>query len=126
MYSRCCLHIIRCATIAGCGRVVHPVPFAATLPQVGCGDNRREEFVDGDEASRECLRLTSCIVNSADILVQLSRQIFDAAVQWAMKSDKSNFWRGQRRARTESPRESVVAIRKSGNTIARNRNEECV
>ncbi|KAL1709450.1 hypothetical protein EV121DRAFT_252818 [Schizophyllum commune] len=54
----------------------------------------------------------------------LSRQIFDAAVQWAMKSDKSNFWRGQRRARTESPRESVVAIRKSGNTIARNRNEE--
>ncbi|KAL1745959.1 hypothetical protein HDZ31DRAFT_81556 [Schizophyllum fasciatum] len=54
----------------------------------------------------------------------LSRQIFDAAVQWAMKSDKSNFWRGQRRARTESPRESVVAIRKLGNTIARNRNEE--
>ncbi|GLB39855.1 putative protein kinase [Lyophyllum shimeji] len=57
----------------------------------------------------------------------LPRQILDAAVQWAMKSDKTSFWRGPRRnnAKTESPRESVMAVRKSGSsTIARNKSEE--
>ncbi|KAJ7672606.1 hypothetical protein DFH06DRAFT_96923 [Mycena polygramma] len=49
----------------------------------------------------------------------LSRQVFDAAVQWAMKAEKSTFWRGQRRIKTESPRESVVSLRKTG-TISRN------
>ncbi|KAJ7835392.1 hypothetical protein B0H14DRAFT_2796790 [Mycena olivaceomarginata] len=51
----------------------------------------------------------------------LSRQVFDAAVQWAMKAEKSTFWRGQRRltSKTESPRESVVSLRKTG-TISRN------
>ncbi|KAJ7865275.1 hypothetical protein B0H13DRAFT_2067981, partial [Mycena leptocephala] len=51
----------------------------------------------------------------------LSRQVFDAAVQWAMKAEKSTFWRGQRRitTKTESPRESVVSLRKTG-TISRN------
>ncbi|KAF7319485.1 hypothetical protein HMN09_00287300 [Mycena chlorophos] len=55
----------------------------------------------------------------------LSRQVFDAAVQWAMKSDKSSFWRGQRRipSRNESPRESVMALRKTG-TISRNPKSE--
>ncbi|KAF7292927.1 hypothetical protein MIND_01191800 [Mycena indigotica] len=50
----------------------------------------------------------------------LSRQVFDAAVQWAMKSDKSSFWRGQRRvpSRNESPRESVLSLRKTG-TVSR-------
>ncbi|CAK5279344.1 unnamed protein product [Mycena citricolor] len=54
----------------------------------------------------------------------LSRQIFDAAVQWAMKADKSTFWRGQRRvaAKTESPRESVMALRKG--VIGRNPKDE--
>ncbi|KAJ6613557.1 hypothetical protein B0H10DRAFT_2047665 [Mycena sp. CBHHK59/15] len=44
----------------------------------------------------------------------LSRQVFDAAVQWAMKAEKSTFWRGQRRitSKTESPRESVFLFGK--------------
>ncbi|KAF5384296.1 hypothetical protein D9615_003308 [Tricholomella constricta] len=57
----------------------------------------------------------------------LPRQILDAAVQWAIKADKTSFWRGSRRsaAKIESPRESVMSVRKSGNsTIARNRSEE--
>ncbi|KAJ6463912.1 hypothetical protein C8R45DRAFT_1220032 [Mycena sanguinolenta] len=55
----------------------------------------------------------------------LSRQVFDAAVQWAMKAGKSTFWRGQRRitSKTESPRESVVSLRKTG-TISRNPKSE--
>ncbi|KAF5325055.1 hypothetical protein D9619_009624 [Psilocybe cf. subviscida] len=57
----------------------------------------------------------------------LPRQILDAAVQWAMKAEKSAFWKGPRRAPTkiESPRESVISMRKTGNSgIARNRSEE--
>ncbi|KAJ7715595.1 hypothetical protein DFH07DRAFT_862734 [Mycena maculata] len=57
----------------------------------------------------------------AAVKTPLSRQVFDAAVQWAMKAEKSTFWRGQRRitSKTESPRESVVSLRKTG-TISRN------
>ncbi|KAG6826329.1 hypothetical protein H0H92_000291 [Tricholoma furcatifolium] len=57
----------------------------------------------------------------------LSRQILDAAVQWAMKAEKTSFWRNPRRstAKTESPRESVISVRKTGNsTIGRNKSEE--
>ncbi|KAF4612681.1 hypothetical protein D9613_011717 [Agrocybe pediades] len=57
----------------------------------------------------------------------LPRQILDAAVQWAMKADKSAFWRGTRRttSKVESPRESVITMRKAGNNgITRNRSEE--
>ncbi|KAF9557800.1 ARM repeat-containing protein [Agrocybe pediades] len=40
----------------------------------------------------------------------LPRQILDAAVQWAMKADKSAFWRGTKRttSKVESPRERIV------------------
>lgn len=58
---------------------------------------------------------------------QLPRQILDASVQWAMKADKTSFWRGPRRTSTvkpESPRESVISVRKAGGTIARNKSEE--
>ncbi|CAA7269893.1 unnamed protein product [Cyclocybe aegerita] len=56
----------------------------------------------------------------------LPRQILDASVQWAMKAEKSNFWRGQRRTtKVESPRESVMSMRKTGNmSIARNKSDE--
>ncbi|PPQ92492.1 hypothetical protein CVT25_010325 [Psilocybe cyanescens] len=57
----------------------------------------------------------------------LPRQILDASVQWAMKADKSVFWRGPRRPtkQLESPRESVISIRKTGNSgIARNKSDE--
>ncbi|KAH0578433.1 hypothetical protein H2248_003581 [Termitomyces sp. 'cryptogamus'] len=58
----------------------------------------------------------------------LPRQILDAAVQWAMKADKTSFWRNVRRSSTvkvESPRESVIAVRKSGNsTITKIKSEE--
>lgn len=46
-----------------------------------------------------------------------------------MKADKSAFWRGPRRvpAKVESPRESVMSMRKAGtNAIARNKSEEFV
>ncbi|KAF8892835.1 hypothetical protein CPB84DRAFT_1837361 [Gymnopilus junonius] len=57
----------------------------------------------------------------------LPRQILDASVQWAMKAESSTFWRGARRVtnKVESPRESVIAMRKTGgNTISRNKSEE--
>ena len=60
---------------------------------------------------------------------QLPRQILDASVQWAMKADKSAFWRGPRRGvnKVESPRESVISMRKTGSIgIARNKSEESV
>ncbi|THU97645.1 ARM repeat-containing protein [Dendrothele bispora CBS 962.96] len=65
----------------------------------------------------------------------VSRRIFDAAVQWAMKADKTSWWRGGRKVgggsggggsggRTESPRESVMSMRKAGTAISRNMSEE--
>ncbi|KAI0058381.1 ARM repeat-containing protein [Artomyces pyxidatus] len=55
----------------------------------------------------------------------LSRQVFDAAVQWAMKADKTQFWRSHRRAvsKLDSPQDSVAAMRKP-NSTARNKSEE--
>lgn len=49
----------------------------------------------------------------------LSRQILDTAVQWAMKADKASFWRTFRRtnSKIESPRESVVSVRKQSQSI---------
>ncbi|TFL03877.1 hypothetical protein BDV98DRAFT_525538, partial [Pterulicium gracile] len=56
----------------------------------------------------------------------LPRQILDGAVHWAMRADTASFWRTQRRAaaKTESPRESVITARKTGNLMARNKSEE--
>ncbi|KZT00186.1 ARM repeat-containing protein [Laetiporus sulphureus 93-53] len=54
----------------------------------------------------------------------LSRQIFDAAVQWAMKSEKSTFWRTYRGAKPDSPRDSLAAVRPAGAVSSRARTEE--
>ncbi|KAF5339043.1 hypothetical protein D9758_014111 [Tetrapyrgos nigripes] len=66
----------------------------------------------------------------------IPRRVFDAAVQWAMKADKASWWRGGRKgssgsavnsagsSRQESPRESVVSIRKTGTAISRNMSED--
>ncbi|KAH7910911.1 hypothetical protein BJ138DRAFT_1126480 [Hygrophoropsis aurantiaca] len=58
----------------------------------------------------------------------LSRQVFDGALQWAMKAEKTMFWRGHRRAasKIESPRESIVSMRKAGSAsvVGRNKSEE--
>ncbi|PCH37519.1 hypothetical protein WOLCODRAFT_140908 [Wolfiporia cocos MD-104 SS10] len=54
----------------------------------------------------------------------LSRQVFDAAVQWAMKSERSTFWRTHRGSKSESPRESLAAVRSSGSMGSRARTEE--
>ncbi|CAE6470635.1 unnamed protein product [Rhizoctonia solani] len=46
----------------------------------------------------------------------LSRQVFEAAISWAMKSDKSAFWRGQTsklKSNKESPKELVSNMRNS-------------
>jgi len=52
--------------------------------------------------------------------------VFDAALQWAMKADKSHFWRGgsKRSAKIESPHDSVAAIKKT--TTARMKTDEYV
>ncbi|CDO75088.1 hypothetical protein BN946_scf185010.g13 [Trametes cinnabarina] len=54
----------------------------------------------------------------------LSRQVFDAAVQWAMKADKTQFWRSHRSTKVESPRESMATVRQSGSAASRARSEE--
>ncbi|KAI0672432.1 hypothetical protein C8Q78DRAFT_971156 [Trametes maxima] len=54
----------------------------------------------------------------------LSRQVFDAAVQWAMKADKTQFWRSHRSMKSESPRESMAAVRQAGSASSRARSEE--
>ncbi|KAH8101738.1 hypothetical protein BXZ70DRAFT_970824 [Cristinia sonorae] len=54
----------------------------------------------------------------------LSRQVFDAAVQWAMKADKTHFWKTHRAPRSESPRDSLAAVRSAGVVSARSRTDE--
>lgn len=60
---------------------------------------------------------------------QMPRHIFSAAVAWAMKADKSTFWKGYRRGgnkgETQSPKDSVAAVKKSTGIIQR-KSEECV
>lgn len=64
------------------------------------------------------------------LIPQLPRPVFDGAVQWAMKAERTMFWRSQRRPATkvESPRESIVSMRKAGtNGVSKqNRTEEYV
>lgn len=58
------------------------------------------------------------------MLMQLTRQVFDAAVQWAMKADKTHFWRTHRAPRIESPRDSLAAVRSAGAVNTRNKTDE--
>ncbi|KAJ7057004.1 hypothetical protein C8F01DRAFT_1153032 [Mycena amicta] len=85
----------------------------------------KSDIVEIDEQSlltamKPPVSLLLLVPSAPLILVQLSRQVFDAAVQWAMKTEKSTFWRGQRRipSKNESPRESVVSLRKTGTISA--------
>ena len=59
----------------------------------------------------------------------MPRDIFSAAVAWAMKADKSAFWKGHRRGGnkgdTHSPKDSVAAVKKAPGVIQR-KSEECV
>ncbi len=51
--------------------------------------------------------------------------MFDAALQWAMKADKTHFWKGSKKpAKIESPHDSVAAIRKTA--TARMKTDEYV
>lgn len=58
---------------------------------------------------------------------QMPRHIFSAAVAWAMKADKSTFWKGHRRGGnkgdTQSPKDSVAAVKKSPGVIQRKSEE---
>ncbi|KAH9916914.1 uncharacterized protein B0H18DRAFT_1036508 [Fomitopsis serialis] len=56
----------------------------------------------------------------------LSRQVFDAGVQWAMKPEKSLFWRTHRGSKSESPRDSLATVRGSGTVGTRGKTEEWV
>lgn len=53
--------------------------------------------------------------------MQLPRRIYDSAMEWAMKSDKSQFWRGHRRmgVKVEPLKDGVVAARKVGKGFLR-------
>jgi hypothetical protein len=55
-------------------------------------------------------------IESDPCILQIPRPVFDGAIQWAMKAERTMFWRGQRRTATkvESPRESIVSMRKVG------------
>ncbi|EGO26710.1 hypothetical protein SERLADRAFT_355396 [Serpula lacrymans var. lacrymans S7.9] len=63
---------------------------------------------------RHLLRSDIKVIDEQSLLTSmkspLSRQVFDAAVQWAMKAEKTGFWKGHRRtaSKVESPRESIV------------------
>ncbi|KAF9450029.1 ARM repeat-containing protein [Macrolepiota fuliginosa MF-IS2] len=75
------------------------------------------------------LRSDVAVINEQSLLTvmknSLSRQILDASVQWAMKGDKTGFWRGSRKInKPESPRESVVSLRKGTGSIAKLKSEE--
>ncbi|KAI0729483.1 hypothetical protein C8Q72DRAFT_307334 [Fomitopsis betulina] len=54
----------------------------------------------------------------------LSRQVFEVAIQWAMKPDKSLFWRTHRGTKSESPKNSLATVRGSGSSGSRNRTDE--
>ncbi|KAF5350674.1 hypothetical protein D9756_008730 [Leucocoprinus leucothites] len=75
------------------------------------------------------LKADVAVINEQSLLTvmkhPLSRQILDASVQWAMKGDKTGFWRGPRKTnKTESPRESVVSLRKGNGSIAKFKSDE--
>ncbi|EKM56683.1 uncharacterized protein PHACADRAFT_183284 [Phanerochaete carnosa HHB-10118-sp] len=52
----------------------------------------------------------------------LSRHIFDAAKSWAKAADKSVFWRTQRAARSDSPKDSLASVKP--NAASRSKSEE--
>ncbi|KAF8639172.1 hypothetical protein AX17_001659 [Amanita inopinata Kibby_2008] len=56
----------------------------------------------------------------------LPRQMLDTTVRWAMRSDKTSFWRALKRnnIKIESPRESVISIRRQSGSITRKSDED--
>ncbi|KAF9007713.1 hypothetical protein BDZ89DRAFT_1144434 [Hymenopellis radicata] len=52
------------------------------------------------------------------------RQIFDTAVQWAMRADKSAFWKGAHRSNKDTPRESIMSLRKSTSAMPKSRSDD--
>ncbi|KAF8128699.1 hypothetical protein EV363DRAFT_1433081 [Boletus edulis] len=81
---------------------------------------------------RHLLRCDVGEVDEQSLLVAmkspLPRPVFDGAVQWAMKAEHTMYWRSQRRPaiKVESPRESIVSMRKAGTSSSpkHNRTEE--
>lgn len=72
---------------------------------------------------------SSMFSSNSENCKQLPRQILDVAVQWAMKAEKSKFWRGGTRKsnKVESSRENMMTMRKgAANTITRTKSEEFV
>ncbi|KAF8721956.1 hypothetical protein AX14_010044 [Amanita brunnescens Koide BX004] len=56
----------------------------------------------------------------------LPRQILDTAIQWAMKADKASFWNSFKKgpSKVESPRESVVSVRKQTTGVTKKSEED--
>lgn len=81
-------------------------------------------------AMKPLVRISAIIqvaLSSLTDTIQISRQVFDAAVQWAMKAERTQFWRSHRRANSklESPQSSVATLKKATTSGAtRGKSEE--
>ncbi|TDL19537.1 ARM repeat-containing protein [Rickenella mellea] len=70
------------------------------------------------------LRCEIQVVDVRSILLSLksplSRHIFDSAVEWAMKSDQSPFWRGHRRnIKNEQSKDGITTMKKTMKAITK-------
>ena len=106
--------------------MVYSLPLLAPSTALRRQRDRRAELVGSHEVTGTQHTLTPN--NEPDFFPQLPRPVFDGAIQWAMKAERTTFWRSQRRPATkvESPRESIVSMRKGGtsSTPKQNRTEE--
>lgn len=106
--------------------MVYPLPVPATFAALRRQRGERAELVGSHEATGTQHDLMW--LNTNILVLQLPRPVFDGALQWAMKAERTTFWRTQRRPATkvESPHESIVSMRKAGtnNTPKHNRTEE--
>lgn len=120
------IHHVGCPASTTNGRLVHSLSLLETLPQSRRSRHRWAKFTYGYEAAGKSPGSNDVLLAPNVIsLNQLLRQILDASVQWAMKGDKTGFWRGQRKTnKTESPRESVISLRKGNSSIAKLKSEE--
>ena len=99
------------------------LPLSATLSSIRRPRRRRVQPVDRAEATCSSSLNQCCIY--AYRRTQLDRQMFDAALQWAMKADKTHFWRSYKKStKLESPHDSVTTIKRTA--TMRNKTDEYV
>lgn len=100
-------------------RLVHTLSWLATTPEIGYSSYHGIQLAY-DRQAPGTLSGRACSETFADINLQLPRQIFDAAVAWAMKGEKSQFWQGLRStsgkssSKAETGKEAMVSMKRSG------------